>query len=381
MFFFRAGWLLLCLLFLLPLTHSEAGDIGENRQQLAEIQQRIDEAARNLSKKRKAAKGLDKDLQTVTREEKRLRERVDALEREATGLRERLTEKTAQLEKSRAQTARLQAQVSKRLAAIYKGGESGSLRLFFAESSPARLSENYDNFARIVRGDRELLKNYRQQLQDLEEAQRHLGALQQQRQNALAESQAEQRQLQQALRLKKKLLARMQQEEAFLVKQLADLRERATRLGTLIKKLESTKSPEYTQRTVLATRKGSLPWPVAGRIRIGFGTSRHPELGTLHDSQGIEIEVSGEQPISAVWPGQVIFADNFRGFGKMIILDHGEGYYTLYAQASRLSRKVGEQVAGGATLAYSGDAEGRGVYFEVRHHGVPLNPADWLGQR
>ncbi len=369
----RTGWLLLFLLFFLPAGARSTEKIEENRQRLEAIKHRIDQTAKDLLEKRQAAGALKEDLQTVIREEKRLRDKMTVLERESKGLQTRLTEKSAQVDTSRAQTARTEAQVRKRLAAIYKGGEAGSLRLFFADVSPARISENYDYFTRIVRRDRELLESYRQQLQDLQEAQQHLLELKQQRQAALDEYRDKKRDLRQTLKLKERLLASARQEEAALAGQLAELRERAARLQALIKKLESVKTPEYTQPTgIFAARKGSLPWPVAGRIRIGFGASRHPELGTLHDSQGIEIAISGEQSVAAVWPGQVIFADYFKGFGKMVILDHGDGYYTLYAQAARLICKVGDQVAGGEVLAIAGIEGGSGVYFEVRHHGVPL---------
>jgi septal ring factor EnvC (AmiA/AmiB activator) len=174
-------------------------------------------------------------------------------------------------------------------------------------------------------------------------------------------------------------LTRVRREENTLGGQLAELKERANRLSALIKKLESAKPREYTPLTGdFAARKGFLPWPVNGRVRVGFGTSRHPEAGTLHDSQGIEIEAADEQPIAAIWSGQVIFADYFKGFGKMLILDHGNGYYTLYAQAARLTRKLGDKIAGGTVLAHAG---AEGVYFEVRHHGVPLNPENWLSAR
>ncbi len=358
--------LLFLLLFglLSAVSAPAAGDLKENRRQLEEIQRRINETARTLEEKQAAARTLRDDLRTVTREEARLRERIKVLQREAAGLQTRLAAKEAQLQDLQAQSARTEELVRKRLVALYKGGQGGPLRLLFAAGSPARITEDYDYFGRIVRRDRQLLNDYRQQLTELEEARRHLAELQQQRQGALADLQGDQRELRRTVRLKEQLLARTRQEENALSDQLAELKERAARLGGLIKKLESAKTREYTQLTgAFASQKGHLPWPVAGRIRIGFGTSRHPDLGTLHDSQGIEIEISGEQPVAAVWPGQVIFADWFKGFGNLLILDHGEGFYTLYAQASRLTKRVGEQVKGGEVVAFSGYEEGRGALF------------------
>jgi septal ring factor EnvC (AmiA/AmiB activator) len=116
-------------------------------------------------------------------------------------------------------------------------------------------------------------------------------------------------------------------------------------------------------------------------VKVGFGTGRHAELGTLYESHGIEISASNDQPISAVWQGNVVFANWFKGYGNLLIVDHGSSYYTLYAQASRLAKKVGDLVQKGEIVAFSGFEGNDAVYFEIRRRGTPLDPADWLGSR
>jgi septal ring factor EnvC (AmiA/AmiB activator) len=79
--------------------------------------------------------------------------------------------------------------------------------------------------------------------------------------------------------------------------------------------------------------------------------------------------------------GKVVFAKPFRGFGNLLILDHGGGYYTLYAQARQLVKKVGEVVAAGDTVGISGFGDNKKIYFEIRQRGTPLNPLQWLKPR
>ncbi|MEJ2699738.1 MAG: peptidoglycan DD-metalloendopeptidase family protein, partial [Desulfuromonadales bacterium] len=186
----------------------------------------------------------------------------------------------------------------------------------------------------------------------------------------------------QAAQLKAELLARVRRDRTALSARLSELQEKARDLAALVKKLESEKGREYTPETgIFSRQKGHLPWPVEGRIKVGFGTWRHPELGTMYESQGIEIAALANRPIDAVWDGEVIFADRFKGYGNLIIVDHGDNYYSLYAQASRLVKKVGDKVKRGETLAYSGFEGADAVYFEIRHRGDPLDPRAWLSPR
>lgn len=418
--------LLRLLSFLLFLTlaapfPASGAPAAENRRQLDELEKRIRETSRDLDKKHAAAKSLEAELAEAEKAELRLEGRIASLEAEAAELREEEEAQVRQIGRLQENVAATEGLVRRRLTALYKTGEAGTLRVLFSEKSPARAAEDYDFLQRIVRRDRELLDTYRRQIAEVEEARRALTELQGKKEAALASLQGEQESLRKAKGHRAELLARTQREEKALGGELASLRERARRLGSLIrqleaqrareleaqkrreaearrrkelqaqrsKQLESKQPPKYTPEVKkelpkaagtgeFARQRGRLGWPADGPVRVTFGTSRHPELGTLRESQGIEIAVPQGRAVSAVWPGTVIFARPFKGFGNMLIVDHGEGYYSLYAQAASLGRAVGDKVNGGDSLGTSG---GEGVYFEIRHHGSPLNPADWLSPR
>ena len=160
------------------------------------------------------------------------------------------------------------------------------------------------------------------------------------------------------------------------------MRSKAAGLNELVKKLETEQTQPYTEYPEgLLPQKGRLLWPVPGKLRVGFGTSRHGELGTLIESHGFDIEAAVGTPVNAAANGKVIFANSLRGYGKLIIVDHGSKYYTLYAHMERFTKQVGDPVAAAEVIAYSG-YEGRdAVYFEIRQGGRPLNPGDWLKPR
>ena len=130
----------------------------------------------------------------------------------------------------------------------------------------------------------------------------------------------------------------------------------------------------------LGAFRGSLPWPVEGRVRAGFGRRKHPRFDTYTVHNGLEIEAPPDAEVRAVHEGRVVFADRFRGYGLMVVVDHGGKHHSLYAQLAEVAVAPGQEVAAGTVLgtADPGGADGPGVYFEMRYQGRPEDPLDWL---
>jgi len=369
-------------LFLLLTTVVSAAELDESRRKLEEIQRRIAQTAKNLEEKQTAERSLADDLQTVEGEISRLGAKLTEQRRHLATLEADIASREEAAKAARRAAAASEADVRRRLAALYKSGETGMAKILFAPASPARMAQDYDFLGRIVRHDRELLVTYRRQLAELQTALDRLTALRREQKASLVELAENQKTARQASHLKAKLLENVRSDRQALAAALAELRERAGRLGGLVKKLESEKTREYSEKLGLfAARKGRLPWPVEGSLRVGFGAARHPELGTMYDSHGIEIAVVGEKPIKAVDSGRVLFANWFKGYGNLLIIDHGDSYYSLYAQAARLSKKVGDLLAVGDILGYSGLEGSKGIYFEIRRGGTPIDPMMWLQPR
>lgn len=130
----------------------------------------------------------------------------------------------------------------------------------------------------------------------------------------------------------------------------------------------------------LAQQRGRLPWPATGKIRTAFGSTISP--GRVSDGIVIDAEVGAE--VHAIAHGRVAYADWLRGFGLLIIVDHGEGFMSLYAHNEALLKDEGDWVQAGSTLARSGasgGAEQSGLYFELRKNSQPLDPKVWLQKR
>ena len=359
-----------------------ADELAGTRQRLAEIERRIQETAATADAKRRKEQALSADLQTLEEESRQLEARVAKHQASLRQLGDRIAAETRHAAELQTSVAALAGKVSERLAALYKLSDGGLLRILFGTTSPARLAENYDYFGRIVGRDRALIADYRRQLQERQASLQQLAALRQQEEATLAASRKERNTLAEAGALKERVLAELRRERRQLDQELSDLRERARRLAELVKTLESAKSSEYSQKSGdFVAQQGRLRWPLDGPVEVPFGKTRHPELGTLRDSQGIEIGCDPGRPIRAVWSGRVIFANWFKGYGNLLIIDHGNSYYSLYAQATSLAKHVGETVTAGDTLGQTGYEGTHSFYFEIRHSDIPLDPEAWLVPR
>ncbi len=354
----------------------------ENLRRLEEIEKRLDEALEAIEKKKSAELDLLGELDKVDSALRGKQQRVRRTGNQLVALNRDIVAQKKDLEKKQAEVARLQGQVRERLVALYKSEETGTLKTIFSAHSAAQMLEDYDFLGRIVAYDRQLLDDYRKRLKSRQESLDRLSISRNRQQRLLADLKSEEQELLRTKKIKERFLASIRRDRNALDSIAAELRKRAARMTSLVKGLESGKAGEYTEKTALfPLQKGMLPWPVQGAIRVGFGTKRHPELGTLIESHGIEIAADPETPVKAVWHGRVAFAKRFQGFGNLLIVDHEDGYYTLYAQAASLLKKAGDKVAKGETVALSGYDGNDFVYFEIRNGSTPLDPAEWIARR
>lgn len=360
----------------------EQQHLERTRQDLENVRSRIETTATDLELKRQAAEDLLRQLHLVEKRLKKAANKLSQTEAKIATLDGQIKAEEAEVRKGRQQIVMLDKQVRQRLIALYKGGDTQALKMLFSSQSPAELLENFTFFKLLVENDRDLLSAYRSLMAVNEKRLAHLAQLKSDQEKTFGRQYDEKKALQQARSDKSQLLKKIKSDQVALAALLGELEEKAARLSSLVNKLESEKPRAYTGATSsFKLQKGKLDWPVKGTIKTFFGKGVHAELGTRYDSHGVEFLVAGQQPIHSVWGGQVVFANAFRGYGNLLIVDHGGGYYSLYAQASRLLKNVGEPVSRGETIAYSGYDGNETMYFEIRQGGTPEDPTTWLRRR
>jgi septal ring factor EnvC (AmiA/AmiB activator) len=233
-----------------------------------------------------------------------------------------------------------------------------------------------DKYLRVViHSDAQLIDTYRSQVGLKGKYQEELIQDQLQLERSISEVEKKKEEIRKVGETKRTLLKAIQNQKVVYRKVIEELEERARELQALVRKLERDKSSFVSGKPKPEIPKGKLIPPVQGKV-----VSLFKERG----QNGIEIQAPKGAEIRAVLPGRVLYADWFKGFGNIVIIDHGDHTFTVSGYASQLLKKAGETVSQGEAIALvggEGSLKGPCLYFEVRHHGKPQDPMHWFSQR
>lgn len=265
-------------------------------------------------------------------------------------------------------------QLRARARALYKLGELSYLRLLLSVDEPADLFRGYRFVTALARRDNQRFASFRADLGVLESTRRQLEERTREALQRRADLERNRRGLESDRRRKTELLTSLVERKETHATFVQELQ---TAEGHLERLLDGLDAGEV--HVPIAAFRGSLPWPVTGSVRVPFGRRKHPRFDTYTLQNGVQIAAALDTPVHAVHEGQVAFAEHFRGYGRMVVVDHGAKYHTLYAHLADVLVKPGERVVAGQTLGTAGNAiDGPGLYFELRVQGRAEDPAEWL---
>jgi septal ring factor EnvC (AmiA/AmiB activator) len=391
--------------------------IGEKQQDLKQTQKRLDEERQKASDAKKREAGLLAELESIDKRVTDKRKQVVMLD--------------GRIKKAQADIGDLQTDIGKlgrqrlgqeevlegRLRALYKlEAQGGALPLILSGDDPVAKAVQLRHLTTLATVDARLIREYRVTSEGLAERKSRLEARQRDLTGLRAEVDEERAEADREAARRQVLLARVKDERAYHDRMVGELSEAAKRLEAFIRDLQerqrraaaakaaaakaaAAKPAPPTARsrpappiesapgvsgTGFASLRGRLAWPADGRVVGEYGAQVHPRFGTKTFRNGIDIDVAEGTSITAVASGQVLYTGWFRGYGNLIIVDHGGEYYTLYAHASNIRVAEGDEIKQGQAIGTVGDTgslQGPRLYFEVRHGGRPQDPAQWLRPR
>ncbi len=368
-------------------------EIADARAQARTLEKRIksSEAAVVSYTKKEAeeVQGLDK----IERSLDRARKRVAATRIELSRMDRELAKNQRSLDKLERRIAVAEAYASERLVALYKLNWLGRISILAATNSMGEMFQRERALARVLDQDEKhlaLLERDWDQLETLQEKQRKKIAGKQTLDN---EYRLRAREMAAEKKRKASVLTEIRSKKSLELASIEMFKEDAKNFDLIIRQLG--RAVELRKKSVaikketpfealprsFTARKGLLKLPVKGKIKNSFGTYRNSKFDTLNFRSGIDISADRGEPVYAVFPGRVLYASWFKGYGNMLIIDHGGHYYTVYAHVEEIFKKKGEVVEDNEVIATVGDTgslAGPGLYFEVRYHGKPLDPAKWI---
>ena len=313
------------------------------------------------------------------------RKRIYALGREMTRIEKKITATTTASAGLKQEIEAGEPYVARRMVALYKLNWLGKFHILASAESLHESLQRKTAIERILAYDQKVIKALVDNQSSLKKVQAQLESHRDAKRQRAAEYQKQIERMANERAERTALLARVRKEKSAQLLAIDSLKEAARNLDRKINNLSTQlvalAANESSGREPFQAYKGLLKMPVKGNIISLFGKFKNTQFNTLNFRSGIEIQTERGEPIQAVYDGKILYADWFKGYGNMIIIDHGDNYYTVYGHIEEAFKTAGDVVEAGEVVATAGDTgsiNGPKLYFEIRHHGKPLDPMQWL---
>ena len=344
-------------------------ELARTRRDLEDLRQRLAGLSRAESTSLGRLEDLRHQISATQRFITQLTDQVEARTREVAAANREIEKVSGRLETRK-------ADLSHRLVTLYKYGRLLPLQAILDAGTPARLYRRVFYLRWLARADRRLAEELAELRSELSRHRAQLVEARAQLDQLRDERIQEERRLQTARDSENALLRRFRSEQAAQHRVQEELASSVERLQELVGSLEQQRatleSPDESHYFV--ANKGKLPWPARGRIIARFGTRVHPRYNTTTANRGIDIATQPGTQAVAIHAGRVVYADQFLGYGQLVILDHNSGFYTLYGNLDEIGVTVGSQIPAGGAVGRMRDY----LHFEIRRGGQPIDPLDWL---
>jgi septal ring factor EnvC (AmiA/AmiB activator) len=364
-------------------------------------QRRLQETQQQLKREREKAAEARRRETSLLAELEQTEQRLAAKRRDVSRLDGRIKRVQGDIAALRGDIDRLQGHradqeqaLAQRLRMIYKiQAQGAALPIVLSGDDPAARMAILRSLGNLAALDARLIQEYRVTSSRLADRKEREEARQQELAGLRTEAKNEQAEVDREAAKRRVLLAKVRDERAYHERMVGELTEASKRLEAFVRELQAKQrrlarvpptTPKEAPRTGFGALRGRLPWPAEGRIVSAFGAQVHPRFGTRTFRNGVDIEADVGTDVASVYAGHVVYTGWFKGYGNLIILDHGAEYYTLYAHVAEILIKEGDDVRQGqriGTVGDTGSLAGPRLYFEVRHQGKPQDPSDWLRQR
>lgn len=357
-------------------------DVIREEKNLENVNKQIRETETLLANISKKEFSLLEEMGKVNKELKKRKNDLRKVQRELIRVNTSVIEKRRTVEKLKYEKEKTSKYLEKRLKAMYKmrGGLAYMTLLGSDSISDFQRSNTY--LTKILDKDREVISQLEGSIANLKAEESSLLSLKNDLKKKKADRERKRVSAQSKANVKKKVLRKIKGDKKHYKKMTKELKTAQKMLSKLIEGLRGSSSKGY-KGTGFSAMRGLLKMPVKGKIISKYGKVKHREFKTVTFNNGIEIKAKYGTLVKSVYGGTVAYTGWLRGYGDVMIVDNGGGYYTLFAYLSEMLKSKGDEVVQGDEIARVGDkgvGDEPALYFEIREKGSPKDPEPWLSK-
>jgi septal ring factor EnvC (AmiA/AmiB activator) len=363
-----------------PVT-SPASPEAERQADLARLRARIRSLEAQVQQSRRRQATLSEELSRLELQLEIAGQEKELLARLREDYGSRLEQISLERKSAEEAAARSRRALLARAQLLHRFGRFGYVRVLLEARDVAGFLQGLSRLDSLARRDARLLTGHRRAQVRLEAGLAREKALKQETDRLYARTRQEERRIVSLRMERQNLLDRQRAVSASQRREVATLSDKATRLEGLLERLSRAPEAPVGPGGGIRPWKGVLDWPARGAVVETFGRHRHPKFDAWTLSNGISVSVPAGTPVRAVFAGKAVYAQWLAEYGNLVILDHGDGVFTLYAWLQAVSVRPGTYAPAGTAIGIAGTGPGRdepGVYFEVRDRQKASDPVTWL---
>jgi septal ring factor EnvC (AmiA/AmiB activator) len=354
----------------------------QQEQELDNLKRSISSLEKTLEDRGKERNSLQSELKKVELEASKINSNMRRLRSKINKLEDQLKDLSSQERDLQLGIRGQSAAIVEQIAAAYKLGNQEPLKLLLNQEDPQKIARVFKYYDYFLQARSEKIKRYKKDVGELEAVIADIKNQKQRLTQSRAELESDKAKLARQAKKRKKTLSNLQSSLRTDKKKLSKLNKERGKLEELLDavKRAAAELPLPSNYESFVSRKGQLSWPLKGRVAHSFGSRRSGELRW----EGWLIGAEAGDEVKAVHQGRVVFSNYLRGFGLLVIVDHSDGFLTLYAHNQELLKDIGDWVQSNEILSRAGDTGGLdkpALYFEIRKNGNPADPKSWLGKR
>lgn len=358
--------------------------IDQKKEDLEKTKKKLEAQKQQLESLKGKEESILKKLGQIDQKKATLQAQKGGLEKNIKGIDGEIQKTGLSIDQRKDRIAQRKTSISRQVRDLYIHGEMNYMKVFLASTSFDDLNQKEFLVRQWVEHDRKKMTSFQDEARNLMREKNDLEDKKDKKKRDLGELEKTESEILQEKSSKKKLLTMVKNQKEYYQKSIEELEQASKNLETLIKQFKTSKpviKDEPVGNSRFSQMRGRLLLPVKGPIDKKYGPYEDAKLHVKLYQKGIDIRASEGTIVNSVFDGKVVYADWFGGYGKVVIVDHDAGYFTLYAHLSEIMVSINQAVTIGDDLGKVGETEslkGPYLYFELREKGVTVNPLPWF---
>ena len=382
---FKILLLVACSLLLsLPTPYSSLLHATSPQKKLSAIQEQIKEKKQKIRAAVKKEKSILSKIEKINKSIQKKRRELKSYDKRISKTQLNISRLSKELGSLIRKSDKRRKYLDKRLRALYKHQYGGNTLILVKAKDYHDLIRKSRYIGLIAYLDSNLITIYKKEIKEINLKKRNLEILRSKLERSKDISRKKKQELEEGLIKKDRLLATIRSKRSNYERTVKELEESSKKLRELIKRFERKKVPKSVIGRGFRTLKGRLPWPINGKLLIPYGRYKDPKFDIIVFKNGVELKAEDGSRPRAIAGGRVVYSDWFKGYGMLLIINHGNGYHSLYGNLSEIYYERGDLINAGTALGKTGTSTLLNVptlYFEIRHKGKPVDPMKWLRKK